>query len=347
MPSRARATSGRAATVLATWTRRLITSQVQPGRQAAFLRRHGLPEQPEPDGRMPYATAVAVWAELTQTHDDPLFGAHFAAAIEPRDLGVVGYLTAVSQTLDEALHRVVRFHRTLKDPSQNTVVRGRSGAVTVVDMPPAGHRPWPRHLAEATLGAYVMLGSRFTGKRVTPRTLSFQHAAPEASRALVDFFGCPIRFGQPINAVELSADDVAAPLLEADEALSRYLLETAAAKLAPLDASQGALLDTLRRWLLVQLPERVPTLGAAAKEVARSPRSLQRDLGERGLTFATLLDEVRHEAAAKLFADEHLNRSEIAFLLGFSDAGGLRRAQRRWGLADVPIRPRLASQKRE
>ncbi len=31
---------------------------------------------------MPYATPVAVWTELTQTHDDPLFGAHFAAAIE-------------------------------------------------------------------------------------------------------------------------------------------------------------------------------------------------------------------------------------------------------------------------
>jgi AraC-like DNA-binding protein len=71
--------------------------------------------------------------------------------------------------------------------------------------------------------------------------------------------------------------------------------------------------------------------------MALSPRSLQRALAAQGLDFDGVLDEVRHAAAARLFADPAVSRGEAAWLLGFSDGSGLRRAMKRWSGSDSGV----------
>jgi AraC-like DNA-binding protein len=53
-------------------------------------------------------------------------------------------------------------------------------------------------------------------------------------------------------------------------------------------------------------------------------------LSEAGLSFSQLLDETREPLARHYLRDASLELADIAFLLGFSEAGSLARAFRRW-----------------
>jgi AraC-like DNA-binding protein len=71
-----------------------------------------------------------------------------------------------------------------------------------------------------------------------------------------------------------------------------------------------------------------------AVEVARacgmSERTMHRRLKERGLSFRTLVEDIRHAKARSYLSRPGLSVAEIAFLLGFSESSAFRRAFKSW-----------------
>jgi AraC-like DNA-binding protein len=61
-----------------------------------------------------------------------------------------------------------------------------------------------------------------------------------------------------------------------------------------------------------------------------SPRNLQLKLAANDTTFQDTLDSTRQNLAAGYIEQSHLAITEIAYLLGFSDASNFTRAFRRW-----------------
>lgn len=68
----------------------------------------------------------------------------------------------------------------------------------------------------------------------------------------------------------------------------------------------------------------------AAKRVGLSERTLQRRLGEEGIAFKDLVDEVRFDFATKYLALTKLSLGQISDLLGYSEPRAFQRAFRRW-----------------
>jgi len=79
--------------------------------------------------------------------------------------------------------------------------------------------------------------------------------------------------------------------------------------------------------LLATGPVRV---GPVAKALGCSRQTLYRRLKAEGLTFALVLDGLRHREALKLVRDTSLPVKEIAWRLGFSDPAAFSRAFKRW-----------------
>jgi AraC-like DNA-binding protein len=67
-----------------------------------------------------------------------------------------------------------------------------------------------------------------------------------------------------------------------------------------------------------------------ADELGMSVRTLARRLGDLGVTFAQILDELRHDLALRYLRDPNLSLSQIAFLLGYSELSAFSHAFRRW-----------------
>lgn len=67
-----------------------------------------------------------------------------------------------------------------------------------------------------------------------------------------------------------------------------------------------------------------------AEKLALSPWTLQRRLGQLGLSYSALLDEVRQIDAIRLLTEANRDISEIAILLGYTETSAFSRAFRRW-----------------
>jgi AraC-like DNA-binding protein len=73
-----------------------------------------------------------------------------------------------------------------------------------------------------------------------------------------------------------------------------------------------------------------PRLESVAKQLAMSPRTLQRRLSEHGAIFNDMLDTMRSGAAKSYLAQRDIAATEIAYLLGFAEQSSFNRAFKRW-----------------
>lgn len=316
--------------MLAQWTAQLVRESPLPApARDGLLAAHGvsMAELAAPGATILHDTACALWEGLAPA-DPPGFGVRFAERFDVRGLGLLGYLAAASSTLGDMLTRVVRFHDLVKRPPTAALTRQRQ-TFTVVETAPPGARPWPGALAESILGAYLSASRKLTGASLAAVRVRFQHAGParpEAPGEVERFFRCAVTYSAPVNELVLPAAAWDLPILSADPTLLGLLEVLAGQRTEQRD------LDRLRTLLAQALTTgRCPTLQEAARQLGVGPRTLQRRLrGERGLSFRALVDEVRGEAAGRLLADGRVTLEEVAYLLGFSDAGALRKARRRW-----------------
>ena len=71
------------------------------------------------------------------------------------------------------------------------------------------------------------------------------------------------------------------------------------------------------------------TIDRCAAQLAISRRKLQRELSQQGVTFSSLVTDVRLEMATELLADDKKSVGEIACKLGYANAASFARAFRR------------------
>ena len=85
----------------------------------------------------------------------------------------------------------------------------------------------------------------------------------------------------------------------------------------------------LRRVLLREKPEH-RNVDTACSALTMSERTLRRRLNDEGTNFQEVLDEVRNHLALDYLRETELSVSDIATLLGYSDASTFRKAFKKW-----------------
>ena len=71
-------------------------------------------------------------------------------------------------------------------------------------------------------------------------------------------------------------------------------------------------------------------MGAVARDLAMSTRTLQRRLRAEGTTFQRTLNATRQSLALHYLAESDLSAGEISFLLGYEDTRSFYRAFHAW-----------------
>ena len=94
------------------------------------------------------------------------------------------------------------------------------------------------------------------------------------------------------------------------------------------DSHEQIMPRVLKGMIRSHLGEEHYSIDRLAELVCSSPRSLQRSLSERGLSFRTLLKEVRHERAVSLLKHGDMPIIEVASSVGYSDPSHFTRAFR-------------------
>lgn len=269
----------------------------------------------------------AAWREAARLIDDPCFGLRAADVWSPTDFHALGYAFLASRTLRIGIERIVRynavvdpivrFESTLEDTQLRLTYR-----VEDLDLPdvPA--------LQDGRWAVVLGLCRAAHGSDFNPAAVSFIHPAPSCRGDYFGLFRCPIHF------------DAAVPEFVVDRALAEAPLPTANRELALANESilasyVGELNDSdvisrVKGAIIEHLPSGAPSADVVAKDLFMSARTLQRKLGDAGVSYSDILETLRRELAEQYLADPARSLSEISFMLGFSELSAFSRAYRRW-----------------
>lgn len=286
------------------------------------------------DSRAPQdIVPLKLWVELLEQAvalrpGQPAPGLSIGARVQPRHVGVLGYLVLACRTLGEAMLVYQRYER---------LFYGRD----LVELHMDGDRMevrWPGQDSLGALADTVSIAALVTFLRglvdepPNPSQVCFAFPVPTDSsvrRAYEDFFACPVRFDDSHTRVRFPAGYLSIPLPHSDPGLRSLLDQQAQALLRALPDSDS--FDRALQQVMVRLlPEAAATLSRAAGALHVSPRTLQRRLDARGMSWQQLLDRTREQLARHYLADASLSLGDIALLLGFSEQSAFTRAFRRW-----------------
>jgi AraC-like DNA-binding protein len=275
------------------------------------------------NGRVDTETFFRFWTVLSES-SPPDLGLRFAAETDIVGFDLASLVALHSSDLRSALERMARYKR-LCSPKELIV------EVSAVEV--AFSTRWchtvaspPARLVDASLAAFLALFRRGTGLALSPRRLELTRArADEAMLKL--FFGAPVVFRAKRDALVLPRHMLDLPFATHHTGLLAALLpeiERQVAERAP------TFIEKVREVMMGLMSGERPSLARVSRDLAVSPRTLQRRLLEGGTTYQDLLDDVRRRTARQLLSSGQLAVADVAFLLGFEELNSFSRAFRRW-----------------
>ncbi len=284
------------------------------------------PAQPL-DTRYPVSKLQVVWRLAVQYTGDPCFGLSVAEEMQPQALHGLGFAWLTSDTLSDAVKRLIRYHRVISTVADYRL--RNLGAVVELCVDMDGHAV-PIHPVsiDAALAIIVRMCRLALQVPFEPVRVALKREKPSCADRFGAFFQCPVDFAAPVNAVYLDAGLLEQRLPSADPELARANDRVVIDYLNRFD--RETLSMQVRARLIDLLPSGQPTQTQVANALHMSVRNLQRRLQGEGSSFKQLLEETRRELAAVYIRQTHRSIGEITYLLGFSEPSNFTRAFRRW-----------------
>ncbi|MEU7138061.1 AraC family transcriptional regulator ligand-binding domain-containing protein [Nocardia sp. NPDC046473] len=300
-----------------------------------LIRETGLPEWTlaGDDVHLPSHTFSRLWEIGEHGLGDPDVALNVAKRYQLHTLGLYDYLFSTAPTLGAGLATCGPYVTAVTTNHRFDLVAEHDGEVTLyLDMIKGEGRG--RDLTQLWgLAAVLSRARRVVREPVIPLRVSLRQSAPVKVETFVEVFGtAAIEFDAPFDAMVFRADDMDLPLTTSDPVLAAVLRPLAEA-LPPPPPLATAWPARVAAALADALETGDVSLDQVAHRLATSPRTLQRRLMEAGTTWRHELDRARSARLNEATSAGPLTRSRQAELLGYSDAGSMRRAARRWSAA--------------
>jgi AraC-like DNA-binding protein len=295
---------------------------------ASVLRQAGLPADLLRAEKILLSTEqlFAFWSAVAEVSGDPAIGLELGSEvrIERQEVATLAALSAAS--FRDALDRAARYKQLTCPEQIQIVVRRGECAIRFCWTLAKGPESWV--LTDLCFAWLTALASRGTGGVVRPTRIEFSRG-PRKRQLYERHFGCPVRFGAASSALIFRASDLDRPFVTHNADLLGMLAPQLDVELANRDNSADAR-DQVKTVLRRLLAGRRPEIRDVARELASSPRTLQRRLGDLGVSYQGVLEEARRDMASDYLLHSSLELSEIAYLLGYEDANSFFRAFTRW-----------------
>lgn len=294
------------------------------------------------DGFIPCAVFARVLEEAARVTGDDCFGLHFGERFNPKNIGSLVYVVLNSPTVAVADEQVARYVKLYNQAAQvSFAVEGERAYLRYVLADLGIETPRQQH--EYSLVIRLNTIRMMVGSQWRPLEVQFAHQAPGEISEHQRIFGAPVLFGYSSNNFVVEREFLEREVPAADSRLYRIIKRYLEQVLEEMPQEDGMLL-AVRRTVAESIRDGEPNLARIAKEMAMSSRTLQRSLRERGTDFKNVVDDTRRRFALNYLKNRRNSLTEIAFLLGYSDASAFNRAFKRWtGLTPMAYRHQAMS----
>ena len=279
------------------------------------------------EARIPIRTALELLELAVVRTGDPALGLRAALEVEAGDFELFEYAAVSSRTLGDSIPIIQRYLRLLNDALEIELERRAGRAILRF----SSRVPLTRAASDFQLAAFYQgfvrcVFSKTDCRREVWRT----HERPaDASLYQRAFEGAELRFGMPCDAIVTEEQLLERDFGDTDLKLHALLCRIAEERLAELPLAQP-LTQRVRATIVAELRGGNPSVEWVAQRLHVSRRTLARKLDLEGTCFKAILDDLRRGLARRYLALDGLGVSEVAALLGFSDAAAFHRAFRRW-----------------
>ena len=308
---------------------------------APLLKRVGLTPEliAQPEERLSVRSQIALLDEAAIALKDDCIGFTLARDFDLREIGLLYYVMASSQTLGDALKRIARYS---KVTNEALVVGYREGNRLIINLSYSGvPRHSERHQIEFCIFAVLRICRMLTGQNIVPQHFSIAHHRSGATSEMARFVGTKVEFGADTDEFALNIDARALPLIHSDPYLNDLLLKYCEAALADRRGEMSQLRTRVENAISSLLPHGRVLVEDVARSLGMSERALARKLSDEGLNFTEILQQLRRDLAARYLDDRKLHVKKIAWLLGFHEVSAFTHACKRW-TGKTPSQMRVA-----
>src|SRR4029453_12249983 len=309
---------------------------------AALLKRVGLTPEliADPEERLSVRSQIALLDEAAIALKDDCLGFTLARDFDPRELGLLYYVMASSQTLGDALKRVARYSQITNEA---LVVGYREGNRLIINLSYSGvPRHSERHQIEFCMFAVLRICRVLTGRNLVPQHFSISHHRSGSISDMARFVGTKVEFGADTDEFALNIDARALPLMYSDPYLNDLFLNYCEAARAHRKGDTSQLRTRVENAISSLLPHGRVLVEDVARGLGMSERTLARKLSDEGLNFTEILQQLRRDLAVRYLDDRKLHVSKIAWLLGFHEVSTFTHAFKRW-TGKTPSQTRTAT----
>jgi len=258
---------------------------------------------------------------------DELLGFHLAQDFDLREIGMLYYVMASSDTLGDALQRAARYSRIVNEGVRLKYRDKQWLTITFEYINVARHRD--RHQIEFFMISLVRLVRQLSGSNLFPDRVNIVHHRDRFDSTFRKFFGCDVAFGSSMDEIAFPSTIQLMPLASADSFLHALLIaqceQTHAHRQRP-----AALRVSVENEIVPLLPHGKAQAPQIARKLGMSQRTLARRLASEGLSFTAVLDGLRCDLAKHYLSEADLPITTIAWLLGYQELSAFTHAFKRW-----------------
>jgi AraC-like DNA-binding protein len=259
---------------------------------------------------------------------DDFLGVRLAQHFDLRELGLLYYVQASSETLGDALRRAARYC-TIHNEGVNLTYR-QSKYISMTCEYVGVARTADRHQMEFFIATLVRLCRQLTSRQLCPSRINLMHRRAAVPLEFRTFFGCDIAFGSDIDEVAYPEACARLPVVDADPYLNSLLVKYCDEALSNRRVKSSAWRLRVENAIAPLLPHGQARIVEISQRLGASPRTLERRLAREGMTFSRVLDELRFDLASRYLQERDLPISEVAWLLGYRETSAFNHAFRRW-----------------
>jgi AraC-like DNA-binding protein len=307
-----------------------------------LLRRAGLcvDQIDQPNARIGVAGQIRFLELAAKALKDPLLGFRLARDGDLRQMGLLYYAAASSQTLGEALDRVQRYSSIVNSGVVLQCIEAGNFTIAVRYVGVARH--YDRQQMEFLVTVVIRVCRALTDRRLVPAAIRLVHRCPAESSELVKFLSCPIEFGADVDEIVFHREARQLRLVGADPYLNEILFHYCDQALAQRRSNASSLRICVENAITPLLPHGKVRLDDVAQKLGMSSRTLARRLTGEGLNFGEILDQLRSDLAKRYLGESNLSISQIAWLVGYQGVSAFSHGCKRWtGLNPKEMRDRL------
>ncbi len=280
------------------------------------------------EAMLPYSSAIRLLQATAESLSCADFGLRLAERQGPQVLGPLAVIGQGAQTVGQALAVIGRYLHYHSRGLRLTVEADDDPDLKriAVNLDIEGC-PQRNQVTELTMGVACNVLKLLSGATFLPERVLLRHAPSLPDRRYRDWFGCAVRFGTTVNALQIRTEILAMPIDQTQPGLLRmaqaYVESIIGQRPMNLPDQVSALVERL-------LGTNTCSLKQVAAHLCMHERTLQGHLMAQDLSFSMLLDRVRRKRVEEYLAQKNMPMAQVAGLLGYVEQSSFNKACQRW-----------------